>query len=72
MEVPETGSLLIAGPRRDRLAAQLGKKYEGGMSMRALANECGRSYGFVHKLVWESGVKIRGRGGDTRRSADSS
>ncbi|MFD8339861.1 helix-turn-helix domain-containing protein [Streptomyces solisilvae] len=72
MEVPKTGTLLAAGPRRDKIAEQLGKKYDGGMSMRALAAEYGRSYGFIHKLMGESGVKIRGRGGDTRRSADSS
>ncbi|MBL1115279.1 transcriptional regulator [Streptomyces sp. 110] len=70
--VPERGSRLGAGAHRDRLAAKLRKKYEGGMSIRALADKYGRSYGFIHRLLGESGVEFRGRGGANRRSADSS
>ena len=33
---------------------------------RALAEETGRSYGFVHRMLSESGVTLRGRGGATR------
>jgi len=28
----------------------------------------GRSYGFVHRILTETGVTLRGRGGATRRS----
>src|SRR5690554_3766642 len=56
----------ISGGNRDKLAADLKKKYEGGKSIRDLAGETGRSYGFVHRLLSESGVQLRGRGGATR------
>jgi predicted transcriptional regulator len=35
-------------------------------SIRELAGETGRSYGFVHRMLSESGVALRGRGGATR------
>lgn len=56
----------ISGPQRDKLSADLRKKYEGGRSIRALAEETGRSYGFVHRILSEAGVELRGRGGATR------
>lgn len=56
----------ISGGHRDKLAADLKKKYETGKSIRDLAGETGRSYGFVHRLLSESGVQLRGRGGATR------
>lgn len=59
----------ISGPQRDTLAADLKKKYEKGTSIRSLAEETGRSYGFVHRLLSESGVALRGRGGATRGRA---
>jgi hypothetical protein len=56
----------ITGSTRDKLAADLKKKYEKGASIRALAESTGRSYGFVHRTLSEAGVTIRGRGGSTR------
>ncbi|EDY45406.1 helix-turn-helix domain-containing protein [Streptomyces sp. SPB074] len=56
----------VTGAARDTLAADLKKKYDGGASIRALAEETGRSYGFVHRMLKESGVTLRGRGGATR------
>jgi transposase len=56
----------IVGTDRDKLAADLKKKYEKGASIRALAEIIGRSYGFVHRVLSETGVQLRGRGGDTR------
>ena len=56
----------ITGPDRTRLADDLKKRYTAGESIRALAESTGRSYGFVHRLLSESGVKLRGRGGATR------
>ena len=38
----------------------------GGSSIRDLASETGRSYGFVHRMLSEAGVTLRGRGGATR------
>jgi predicted transcriptional regulator len=57
----------ITGGDRDKLAADLKKRYEGGQSIRLLAEDSGRSYGFVHRILSESGVTLRGRGGATRK-----
>jgi predicted transcriptional regulator len=56
----------ITGAQRDKLATDLKKKYEKGASIRALAESTGRSYGFVHRVLSETGVTLRGRGGATR------
>lgn len=56
----------ITGAERDKLAGDLQKKYNAGASIRELAAETGRSYGFVHRVLSESGVTLRGRGGATR------
>jgi autotransporter adhesin len=56
----------ITGAAREKLAADLRKKYEKGQSIRALAEGTGRSYGFVHRLLLDAEVPLRGRGGATR------
>jgi predicted transcriptional regulator len=56
----------ITGPDRSKLAAELKKAYDKGKSIRELADVHGRSYGFVHRVLSESGVTLRGRGGATR------
>lgn len=56
----------ITGGERNRLAADLKRKYSSGSSIRELAGETGRSYGFVHRMLSEAGVSLRGRGGATR------
>jgi len=56
----------ITGADRDKLTVKLKKEYAGGKSIRDLAATSGRSYGFVHRLLSESGVQLRGRGGATR------
>jgi hypothetical protein len=56
----------ITGVTRDKLGSELMKKYEKGASIRALAESTGRSYGFIHWVLTESGVTLRGRGGATR------
>ncbi|NHC14078.1 helix-turn-helix domain-containing protein [Motilibacter deserti] len=56
----------VTGNDRAKLATELKKKYSTGSSIRALAEETGRSYGFVHRMLTESGVQLRGRGGATR------
>lgn len=57
----------VTGAERDKLAADLRKKYDNGQSIRHLAEGSGRSYGFVHRILSESGTTLRGRGGATRR-----
>ncbi|MFI9271899.1 helix-turn-helix domain-containing protein [Kitasatospora sp. NPDC052896] len=51
----------VTGAAREKLAADLKKKYDSGASIRALAEETGRSYGFVHRMLTASGVKLRSR-----------
>jgi predicted transcriptional regulator len=56
----------ITGSERTKLATDLRKAYDKGKSIRELAETHGRSYGFVHRVLSESGVTLRGRGGATR------
>jgi predicted transcriptional regulator len=59
----------ITGPNRTKLAGDLKKRYDKGASIRELAEFSGRSYGFIHRVLAESGVTLRGRGGATRSKA---
>jgi hypothetical protein len=59
----------VTGADRTKLAADLKKRYDSGESIRALAATTGRSYGFVHRILTENGVSLRGRGGATRGRA---
>ena len=61
----------VTGAERDRLAADLRKKYDAGHSIRRLAASSNRSYGFVHRILNESGTTLRGRGGATRSKKSS-
>ncbi len=56
----------ITGEDRTDLVKQLVKRYERGESIRSIATDIGRSYGFVHGVLVESGATLRGRGGATR------
>lgn len=56
----------VTGDVRETLGRELRTKYEAGASIRELAAQTGRSYGFVHRLLGESGARYRGRGGATR------
>jgi hypothetical protein len=56
----------ITGSERSKLASDLRKQYDKGRSIRELAESNGRSYGFVHRVLSESGASLRGRGGSTR------
>ena len=59
----------VTGADRTKLAAEPKKKYNAGESIRSLASSTGRSYGFVHRILTENGVSLRGRGGATRGKA---
>lgn len=56
----------VTGAARTALAADVKRRYEGGATIRQLAAELGRSYGFVYRLLDDAGAQMRGRGGDTR------
>jgi len=53
----------ITGADRDKVAAELRKQYYAGQSIREIAASTGRSYGFVHRALSETGTVLRGRGG---------
>src|SRR5260370_25094349 len=53
----------VTGADRTKLAADLKKRYNAGESIRSLAGSTGRSYGFVHPILTETGGSLRGRGG---------
>jgi len=59
----------VTGADRTKLASDLKKRYSAGESIRALAASTGRSYGFIHRILAESGVALRSRGGATRGRA---
>ena len=61
----------VTGTSRDRLQSDLKKQYEAGASIRSLARDTGRSYGFVHNVLVESDVVLRGRGGANRSKSKS-
>jgi len=61
----------VTGADRTKLSADLKKRYTAGESIRSLAASTGRSYGFVHRMLSETGVKLRGRGGATRGKASA-
>jgi hypothetical protein len=56
----------IIGTQRSTLASQYAKRYAAGESIRKIVADSGRSYGFVHGVLKESGAALRGRGGATR------
>lgn len=59
----------IVGAERSTLAKDLVKRYGQGESIRTLAAATGRSYGFIHRVLTESGVQLRQRGGARRKKA---
>ncbi|MFB6533085.1 helix-turn-helix domain-containing protein [Streptomyces noursei] len=48
------------------VAKVLKAKYDAGASIRALAAESGRSYGYVHRTLTEAGTALRAFGGKRR------
>jgi len=57
----------VTGADRTKLATDLKARYDAGESIRSLATATGRSYGFIHRILTENGVALRGRGGATKR-----
>lgn len=56
----------LSGAERDKLMAQVKKRYEAGDSIRKIAEDSGRSFGSVQGLLKDSGAAVRSRGGATR------
>ncbi|MCU0300960.1 MAG: helix-turn-helix domain-containing protein [Candidatus Nanopelagicales bacterium] len=56
----------VTGDARAALTRDVVARYQAGASIRELAASLDRSYGFVHRLLTDAGVELRGRGGATR------
>lgn len=56
----------VAGQQRTEVANRIKERYMAGETIRSIAADVGRSYGFVHGLLREQEVPLRARGGDTR------
>jgi hypothetical protein len=56
----------ITGAQRGSIATQYARRYAAGESIRKIAEDAGRSFGFVHGVLKEAGVTLRSRGGATR------
>ena len=69
LTTPKKGARLV-GKDRDQLASQVTRHYDDGESIRDIAAKTGRSYGFVHRVLVDSGATMRSRGGATRRRTD--
>lgn len=61
----------ITGAERQAMTQDVQSKYADGASIRQLADETGRSYGFIHRLLVESETALRARGGSRGRSEQS-
>ncbi|MGW0731883.1 helix-turn-helix domain-containing protein [Streptomyces sp. NPDC002851] len=53
----------ITGMQRRQLGVALRRAYVQGVSIRTLARTCGRSFGFVRRLLIEAGAVMSPRGG---------
>ncbi|KIF67580.1 hypothetical protein HY68_01355 [Streptomyces sp. AcH 505] len=58
---PSTRAETVTGEARVDLRDLLAERYRAGESVRELAERVGRSYGSVHQLLKEAGVKFRSR-----------
>jgi hypothetical protein len=56
----------VSGKQRDEASLRIILAYEEGSSIRSIATEWGRSYGWVHRLLADGGVRFRPRGGNQR------
>ena len=66
---PINKGIRVSGKARASLGKDLKKKYTAGASIRVLAAEIGRSYGFVHGVLAQEGVSFRSRGGAQKKKA---
>lgn len=52
----------VTGDERVAYRSRVMEKYAAGQSIREIAEEVGRSYGFVHRILREGDVTFRSRG----------
>lgn len=56
----------VTGTDRERMKRAAKASYEKGHSVRQIAEETGRSYGAIHRLLLDAGVTFRPRGNHRR------
>ena len=59
----------VVGDERQELVSELTRRYAAGESIRSIARDIGRSYGFVHGVLRQADTPLRARGGATRSRA---
>lgn len=59
----------VVGEQRDALGSELAERYTQGESIRSIAQDIGRSYGFVHGVLRQTNTPLRGRGGAARNAS---
>lgn len=59
----------VTGPARSQLIARIVALYQSGQTIRDIRDTTGRSYGFVQRVLTESPVQTRPRGGSIRRGS---
>lgn len=60
----------IVGPERVALTTEFLRRYqEDRHSIRTIARDTGRCYGFIHRMLAEGGASMRSRGGSHPRQA---
>lgn len=58
----------LSGEERTAFRTRCAELYEqGGLSVREIVSQTGRSYGAVHKMLREAQVRMRPRGNPTRQ-----
>jgi transposase len=58
----------IEGKDRTALRKDVVRQYKAGASIRDMAQQTGRSYGFIYSLLQEGKVKFRPRGGNQSKA----
>lgn len=58
----------VVGQQRAMLVTLIVERYVRGESIRAIADDIGRSYGFVHGVLRQTEIPLRARGGATSRA----
>lgn len=66
--VPLVPQRRIVGTERVTVTKDCVHRFLAGQSIRSIATDLGRSYGFVHRILTEDGVRLRPRG-DARHTA---
>lgn len=56
----------VTGDTRTALSGDMRKQYEAGDTIRAIADQYGRSATAVRSMLQEAGTTLRPRGGNTR------